>query len=161
MSQSGWDSPHQTFAKLGKASLLLILSAAAAGWEVTNSRVASVIRARSKTLDCNDIWNFGLAWQQECSTFVLMDRVVISGRALAVVIAGWLRRVPKWAWGKEPNYEKLKAEKRHGPFDEPNPRMIAAELIAAEMERLGWEVSYKRPAGTYGSTARPVAPKAD
>jgi len=73
------------------------------------------------------------------------ERVVISRRALAVVIAGWLRRMPKWAWGKAPSYEKLKAEKRHGAIPEPRPHMIAAELIAAELDKLGWEVSYPKP----------------
>jgi hypothetical protein len=46
--------------------------------------------------------------------------------------------------GSEPEYAKLKAQRR-GTGLEPNGRMMAAEHVAAELERLGWEVSYPDP----------------
>jgi hypothetical protein len=68
-------------------------------------------------------------------------RTTISGRQLAVIISVWLRDVTKWVWGNEPGYSKLKAQRREtGP--EPDGRVMAAEHVAAELERLGWEVSY-------------------
>jgi hypothetical protein len=73
-------------------------------------------------------------------------RVTISGRKLATVIAVWLNHVPRWVWGQEPIYARLKAERREsGPA--PDGRMIAAEHIAVELERLGWEISYSEPGG--------------
>jgi hypothetical protein len=35
-------------------------------------------------------------------------RITISGRQLAVIISVWLRDLPKWVWGAEPGYAKLK-----------------------------------------------------
>jgi hypothetical protein len=72
-------------------------------------------------------------------------RITISGKRLAAVIYVWLRHVPKWVWGEEPGYAKLKAQKRHDPRSAPDAQAIAADHIAAELERLGWEVSYEEP----------------
>jgi hypothetical protein len=87
---------------------------------------------------------------------------MISGRQLAVIISVWLRDLPRWVWGDEPGYAKLKAQRREtGP--EPDGRMMAAKHVAAELERLGWEVSYPEP-GQYtnittkgGAATRPSA----
>lgn len=72
-------------------------------------------------------------------------RIVVAGKQLANIIYVWLRHAPGWVWGKEPAFEKLKAQKRHDPRQEPDPRHEVAELIAAELERLNWEVSYEQP----------------
>lgn len=70
-------------------------------------------------------------------------RVALDRGKLVPVLKGWLRRAPAWVWGKEPGYEKLRAQKRHDPSAEPDPKRIVAELIAEEIDRLGWEVSYE------------------
>jgi hypothetical protein len=72
-------------------------------------------------------------------------RIVIAGKQLANVIYVWLRHAPDWVWGKQPSYERLRAQKRHDPACEPDPRHEVAVLIAAELERLEWEVSYEQP----------------
>lgn len=72
-------------------------------------------------------------------------RIVIGGKQLANVIYVWLRHVPRWVWGTDPAYERLRAQKRHNPAEEPDPKGEVAEHIAAELERLGWEVSYPKP----------------
>ncbi len=76
-------------------------------------------------------------------SFLMAKRVLIGGQRLANVITIWLRRLPDWMWGKDPSYEKLRAEKRHDPAAEPDPRRATAELIATELERLEWQVSYE------------------
>ena len=76
-------------------------------------------------------------------------RIVISGDQLAVVIRGWLRSTPERLWGKDPNFERLKALKRHMPGDEPDPRREVADLITARLAELEWEVSYPEPTGTF------------
>jgi hypothetical protein len=51
--------------------------------------------------------------------------------------------------GRGAGYAKLKAQRREtGP--EPDGRMMAAEHVAAELERLGWEVSYPEPGAAHG-----------
>ena len=70
-------------------------------------------------------------------------RIRVEGKQLAIVIAIWLRALPKWAWGKDPVYEKARGTWRHKPDEEPDPRSMAAELIAAKVEELGWEISYE------------------
>ena len=70
-------------------------------------------------------------------------RVALDRSKLVPVLKGWLRRAPEWVWGKDPGYEKLRAQKRHNPNAEPDPKRMVAELIADEIERLGWEVSYE------------------
>lgn len=72
-------------------------------------------------------------------------RITISGKQLASVISVWLRRAPKWVWGKDPAYERLRAQKRHDPAQEPDPRKEVAALIAAELDRLDWQVTYEAP----------------
>jgi hypothetical protein len=62
-----------------------------------------------------------------------------------VVIKVWLRATPDRLWGKDPNFEKLKALKRHDPDSAPDPRMEVAEYIAARLQELDWEVSYLEP----------------
>jgi hypothetical protein len=71
--------------------------------------------------------------------------ITISGKRLAAVVHVRLRHVPKWVWGKEPGYAKLKAQKRYDPTNAPDARAIVSDHIAAEMERLGWTVSYQEP----------------
>jgi hypothetical protein len=46
----------------------------------------------------------------------------------------------KWVWGEEAGYARLKAQKRHDPRSAPDARAIAADHIAAELDRLGWTV---------------------
>jgi hypothetical protein len=72
-------------------------------------------------------------------------RVAIAGKQLAVIIRGWLRSTPERLWGKDENYERLKALKRHDPDAAPDPRREVADYIAARLEELGWEVSYPEP----------------
>lgn len=55
----------------------------------------------------------------------------------------WLRALPRWAWGEEPEYARLQKHKRHDPGTEPDPHGLAAELIAAKLKELDWEVSYE------------------
>lgn len=45
-----------------------------------------------------------------------------------------------------------RAGKKHDPGEEPKPIMLAAELIAGEIELLGWELSYESrgPCATRG-----------
>ncbi len=57
-------------------------------------------------------------------------RIEISGKALANVISVWLMRAPKWVWGTDPDYERLRKQKRHDPSAEPNPRGIVAATSA-------------------------------
>ncbi len=57
----------------------------------------------------------------------------------------WLEHLPKWCWGEEPGYAKLRAQKRHDPMRAPDPQAMVADHIAAELERLGWEVTYEEP----------------
>jgi hypothetical protein len=70
-------------------------------------------------------------------------RIVVAGKQLANVIYVWLRHAPGWVWGSEPSYERLKAQRRHDPANAPDPRQEVSELIAAEIERLNWQVSYE------------------
>ncbi|GAA3889897.1 hypothetical protein GCM10022276_06170 [Sphingomonas limnosediminicola] len=71
-------------------------------------------------------------------------RFTIEGQQLAIVIAGWLRVLPKWAWGEEPGHAKLKKEgRRRSDLDAPDPKRMAADLIAEKLRELGWEVSYE------------------
>jgi hypothetical protein len=71
------------------------------------------------------------------------QRIKIEGKQLATVIYLWLRALPKWAWGEEPDYARLKKQRRHDPSQEPDPQHLAAELIAAKLQELDWEVSYE------------------
>ena len=48
----------------------------------------------------------------------MVKRVVLDRAKLVPVLKGWLRRAPAWVWGKEPGYEKLRAQKRHDPTAE-------------------------------------------
>lgn len=80
-------------------------------------------------------------------------RIRIEGKQLATVIYVWLRAVPKWAWGEEPRYAALKKLKRHDPADEPDPRMIVAELVAGNLQDLDWEVSYEEQGNPFQSVA--------
>jgi hypothetical protein len=73
------------------------------------------------------------------------ERIRISGKQLAIVIKVWLRAVPEWCFGEEPKYAKLKAQKRHDPFAEPDARSIISDRIAAEIDRLEWEVTHPSP----------------
>ena len=87
-------------------------------------------------------------------------RITISGRKLATVISVWLNHVPRWVWGEEPTYARLKAQRREsGPA--PDGRKIAAEHIAAELERLGWEVSYPEPGQHVDLASKAADPGAD
>jgi hypothetical protein len=70
-------------------------------------------------------------------------RITIAGKHLAVVLKGWLRSTPDRLWGKDENYEALKALKRQG--EAPDPRRDIADYIAARLEEAGWEVSYPEP----------------
>ena len=72
-------------------------------------------------------------------------RITIGGKKLADVISVWLLDIPPWMWGKDPAYERLRAQRRHQPEDEPSPRHEVARHIAAKVEKLGWEVSYPEP----------------
>ena len=72
-------------------------------------------------------------------------RIVIAGKQLADVVYVWLRHAPPWVWGTHPAYERLRAQKRHDPAAEPDPRHEVATLVAGELERLGWQVSYEPP----------------
>jgi hypothetical protein len=36
----------------------------------------------------------------------------MEGRAMAIVVAIWLRRLPKWVWGKDPHFEAMKKNGR-------------------------------------------------
>ena len=78
-------------------------------------------------------------------------RIKIEGKQLATVIYVWLRAVPKWAWGEEPDYARLKKQKRHDPSKEPDPQHLAAELIAAKLQELDWEVSYEERGNLFQS----------
>jgi hypothetical protein len=80
-------------------------------------------------------------------------RIVIAGKQLGVVIRGWLRSTPDRLWGKDPNYERLKALKRQGAGDEPDPRREVADYIAARLEELNWEVSYPSPDAPFRSSS--------
>ena len=70
-------------------------------------------------------------------------RIVVSGAKLAAILYVWLRDAPHWVWGKEPGYERLRAQRRHDPNAEPDPKREVANLLAAELERLDWTVSYE------------------
>ena len=80
-------------------------------------------------------------------------RIKIEGKQLATVIYVWLRAVPKWAWGEEPDYARLKKQKRHDPSKEPDPKHLAAELIAAKLQELDWEVSYEERGNIFQNVA--------
>lgn len=71
-------------------------------------------------------------------------RVALERAKFAAVIQVWLRKLPAWAWGTDPAYEKARAEKRHDPANQPDPKRMVAELIAEEIGRLGWEVTYEQ-----------------
>ena len=79
-------------------------------------------------------------------------RIVIAGKQLGAVIKGWLRSTPDRLWGKDPNYERLKALKRQGTDDEPDPRREVADYIAARLDELNWEVSYPPPDAPFRSS---------
>ncbi len=72
----------------------------------------------------------------------MSSRIAIAGKQLAVVIRCWLRSTPDRLWGSDPNYEKLKALKRHDPTFAPDPRREVAEYIVARLDELGWEVTH-------------------
>lgn len=72
------------------------------------------------------------------------ERIKIEGKALAIVVAIWLRRVPKWVWGKDPHFEKLKKNgRRFSADDEPDPKRMVADLIAERLAELDWTVTYE------------------
>jgi hypothetical protein len=75
----------------------------------------------------------------------MTSRIAIAGKQLAVVIRCWLRSTPDRLWGTDPNYEQLKALKRHDPTLAPDPRREVADYIAARLDELDWEVSYPEP----------------
>lgn len=61
------------------------------------------------------------------------------------MIAVWLNAAPKWWWGTDPNYERLRAQRRHDASQEPDPRRWTADLIANKLDELDWEVTYGEP----------------
>jgi hypothetical protein len=70
-------------------------------------------------------------------------RVVIPSKMLLPVLKVWLRGAPDWVWGKEPKFERLKKSRGfYDPFAEPDAKHIAAELIVAAMDRLGWKMCH-------------------
>ena len=75
----------------------------------------------------------------------MSSRIVIAGKQLAVVMRGWLRSTPDRLWGSDPNYEQLKALKRHDPTLAPDPRREVADYLASRLDELEWEVSYPTP----------------
>lgn len=75
----------------------------------------------------------------------MSGRIVIAGKQLAVVLRCWLRSTPERLWGHDPNYEKLKALKRHDPENQPDPRREVADYLVARLDELGWEVNYPEP----------------
>lgn len=75
----------------------------------------------------------------------MQDRRTLSRKELETAISVRFRHAPKWVWGKDPAFEKLKAERRQNPEDEPVARQIAAAMVADMFEELGWEVSYEPP----------------
>jgi hypothetical protein len=92
-------------------------------------------------------------------------RIKVEGRALAIVVAIWLRRLPKWVWGKDPHFAAMaKKGYRLDPDRERDPKRMVADLIAERMATLDWSVTYEeRPnefadrtsaAGSGGSTER-------
>jgi hypothetical protein len=83
------------------------------------------------------------------------ERIRIEGKQLAVVIAGWLRALPKWVWGEEPGYAKLKKEWRHDASSAPDPKRMAADLIAEKLHDLGWDVSYDEKGNLFGDQIEP------
>jgi hypothetical protein len=82
-------------------------------------------------------------------------RIKIEGKQLATVIYVWLRALPKWAWGEEPEYARLKKQKRHDRSKVPDPQHLAAELIAAKLQELNWEVSYEERGNLFQSVGEP------
>ena len=97
--------------------------------------------------------------------FSMPNRIVLDRKQLAVVITVWLRALPKWAWGKDPVYEKARKTWRHKPDEEPDPKRMAGELIAAKIAELDWEVSYEERGNPFadrvGAEAKPNDRKAD
>ena len=77
------------------------------------------------------------------------ERIRIEGRQLAAVIYVWLRSLPRWVWGEEPGYARLKKQKRHDPSKEPDPKQLTSELIAQRLEELGWTVFYDQPENSF------------
>jgi hypothetical protein len=75
----------------------------------------------------------------------MSSRIAIAGKQLAIVIRGWLRSTPDRLWGTDPNYEQLKALKRHDPMLAPDPRRVIADYIASRLDELEWEVTYPEP----------------
>ena len=72
------------------------------------------------------------------------ERIKVEGKALAIVVAIWLRRLPKWVWGKDPRIEAMKKNGRRFGFDEePDPKRMVADLIAERMASLDWTVTYE------------------
>lgn len=78
------------------------------------------------------------------------ERIKVEGRALAIVVAIWLRRLPRWVWGKDPDYAaRVKKGYRYNPDDEQDPKRLVAELIAERMAALDWSVSYEERANDF------------
>lgn len=77
----------------------------------------------------------------------------MEGKQLATVIYVWLRALPKWAWGEEPGYARLKKQKRHDSFKEPDPKRLTGDLIAAKLQELDWEVSYEERGNNFKHVA--------
>ncbi len=68
-------------------------------------------------------------------------RVILPLHLLTPVIRVWFMHAPKWVWGKDPDFERLKKSKQwYDPSAERDPQRIAAEIIVSEMDRLGWRM---------------------
>lgn len=73
----------------------------------------------------------------------MTKRIAVPPDKLPPILKVWFRDLPPWVFGKDPAYEKLRAQKRHDPTNEPDPRRMIADLIAAKFAELGWEISYE------------------
>lgn len=85
------------------------------------------------------------------------ERIKVEGRALAIVVAIWLRRLPKWVWGKDPHFEALKKKgRRFSADDEPDPKRMVADLIAERMTALDWSVTYEERVNEFADRTSPA-----
>lgn len=72
------------------------------------------------------------------------ERIKVEGKALAIVVLIWMRRLPKWVWGKDPDFEALKKKgRRYDPDAERDPKRLVADLVAERMAELDWSVTYE------------------
>ncbi|QIK79053.1 hypothetical protein G7077_09265 [Sphingomonas piscis] len=86
------------------------------------------------------------------------ERIKVEGRALAIVVAIWLRRLPKWVWGKDPDFAaRVKKGYRINPDDEQDPKRLVAELIAERMATLDWSVTYEQRENGFADRTSPAS----